>query len=380
LEEPLVVRPTSETIIGYAYSKWIKSYRDLPILINLWNSVVRWELRTKLFLRTLEFWWQEGHTAHATYEQAQEETIQMLEIYIDFARNEAAIPPFFGRKSNSEKFPGADVTYSIEAMMGDKKALQAGTSHNLGQNFSKAFDIQYLDHNNEMQYCWTTSWGLSTRFIGAMIMTHGDDQGLIMPPRLAPHQAVLTPIYKDDDQKSTVMDSVASVSAELMDQGIRVKVDDREGFTPGHKFNYWELRGVPVRIEIGPKDVANQSVALARRDVLGREGKSIVPQESVASAVNDLLIDIQHSLLERATHFRDSNTSEPRDYVHFKEIVANGFAFAWWCGGETCETAIKNETKATSRCIPDSGLEDEDGKCIYCGEMSTDKVYFARSY
>ena len=380
LEEPLVVRPTSETIIGHTYSKWIKSYRDLPILINLWNSVVRWELRTKLFLRTLEFWWQEGHTAHATYEQAQEETIQMLEIYIDFARNEAAIPPFFGRKSNSEKFPGADVTYSIEAMMGDKKALQAGTSHNLGQNFSKAFDIQYLDHNNEMQYCWTTSWGLSTRFIGAMIMTHGDDQGLIMPPRLAPHQAVLTPIYKDDDQKSTVMDSVASVSAELMDQGIRVKVDDREGFTPGHKFNYWELRGVPVRIEIGPKDVANQSVALARRDVLGREGKSIVPQESVASAVNDLLIDIQHSLLDRATHFRDSNTSEPRDYVHFKEIVANGFAFAWWCGGETCETAIKNETKATSRCIPDSGLGDEDGKCIYCGEMSTDKVYFARSY
>ena len=380
LEEPLVVRPTSETIIGHTYSKWIKSYRDLPVLINLWNSVVRWELRTKLFLRTLEFWWQEGHTAHATYEEAQEETLQMLEVYIDFARNEAAIAPFYGRKSNSEKFPGADVTYSIEAMMGDKKALQAGTSHNLGQNFAKAFDIQYLDNNNEMQYCWTTSWGLSTRFIGAMIMTHGDDQGIIMPPRLAPHQVVLIPIHKDDGQKSIVMETVDRISTELLDHDIRVHIDDREGFTPGHKFNYWELRGVPLRMEIGPKDVANQSVTLARRDIVGKEGKNIVSQENITSKVSDLLIVIQDSLLERAIKFRDSNTCEPRDYDHFKEIVADGFALAWWCGEDTCEIAIKSDTKATSRCIPDIDLPVKGGACIYCGKMSKDKAYFAKSY
>ena len=378
LEEPLVVRPTSETIIGHTYAKWIKSYRDLPVLVNLWNSVVRWEMRTKLFLRTLEFWWQEGHTAHATYEEAQAETQQMLDVYVDFARNEAAVPAFVGRKSDSERFPGADLTYSLEAMMGDKKALQAATSHNLGQNFARAFDIQYLDHNNEMQYCWTTSWGLSTRFIGAMIMTHGDDQGLILPPRMAPHQVVIVPIHKDDTEKALVMEAVERIRG-LLEASVRVKVDDREGLTPGFKFNDWEMRGVPLRMEIGPRDVAKGSVALARRDVPGREGKSFVPQDGLDVAVADMLATIQVALLERATAFRDENTHEPRDYAHFKDIVNDGFAYAGWCGGADCEIAIKEDTKATNRCIP---LEqpDEGGSCIYCGQTASERVYFARAY
>ncbi|HRE26562.1 MAG TPA: proline--tRNA ligase [Anaerolineales bacterium] len=278
LEEPLVVRPTSETIIGYSYAKWVKSYRDLPILINLWNSVVRWEMRTKLFLRTAEFWWQEGHTAHATAEEAEAETLQMLDVYADFAINEAAIPVVKGLKTDSEKFAGALRTYTIEAMMGDTKALQSGTSHNLGQNFAKAFEIQYLDRNNETQFCWTTSWGLSTRMIGAIIMTHGDDQGLIMPPRLAPWQVVIVPIYKNDAERGPVLEAVARIKAELVDAEVRVKVDDRDTVSPGFKFNDWEMRGVPIRIEVGPKDVQKNSVALSRRDRPGREGKSFVPQ------------------------------------------------------------------------------------------------------
>ncbi len=282
LEEPLVIRPTSETIIGHAYAKWIQSYRDLPVLINQWNSVVRWELRTKLFLRTLEFFWQEGHTAHATFDEAEAETRQMLDIYTDFAVNEAAIPVIPGRKSASERFAGADQTYSIEAMMGDGKALQAGTSHNLGQNFSKAFAIRYLDREGALQFCWTTSWGLSTRFIGAIIMVHGDDQGLILPPRLAPTQVVIVPIYKNDDEKAQVFEAARKASAALLAAGIRVRTDERDGVSPGFKFNDWEMRGVPLRIEIGPKDVAKGSVVLARRDKPGKEGKSFVPQEGLA--------------------------------------------------------------------------------------------------
>jgi prolyl-tRNA synthetase len=288
LEEPLVVRPTSETIIGHAYAKWIKSYRDLPVLINQWNSVVRWELRTKLFLRTLEFFWQEGHTAHATYEEAETETRQMLDIYTDFAVNEAAIPVIPGRKSESERFAGANETYSIEAMMGDGKALQAGTSHNLGQNFAKAFDIRYLDKTGELQYCWTTSWGLSTRFIGAIIMVHGDDKGLVLPPRLAPIQVVIVPIFKSDEEKATVMETVRRVRAEFVAADIRVKIDERDGVTPGFKFNDWEMRGVPLRVEIGPKDVANGTVALARRDKPGKEGKSFVKQNSLILKIDTL--------------------------------------------------------------------------------------------
>src|SRR5499426_4533480 len=275
LAEPLILRPTSETIIGHMWSIWIQSYRDLPVLMNQWNSVVRWELRTKLFLRTLEFYWQEGHTAHATRQEAMEETRQMLDVYADFAVNDAAIPVIPGAKSDAEKFAGADITYSIEAMMGDGKALQAGTSHYLGQNFAQAFDVKYLDATGMQQHCWTTSWGLSTRFIGAIIMVHGDDQGLILPPRLAPYQAVVVPIYRSDAERATVLEAAGRVKTQLAAGGVRVRLDERDGVTPGFKFNDWEMRGVPLRIEIGPRDVEKRSVVRARRDTPGKAGKSI---------------------------------------------------------------------------------------------------------
>ncbi|MFZ0911154.1 MAG: proline--tRNA ligase [Candidatus Acidiferrales bacterium] len=379
LEEPLVIRPTSETIIGHAYAKWIQSYRDLPVLINQWNSVIRWELRTKLFLRTLEFFWQEGHTAHATLEEAEFETRQMLDIYADFAIKEAAVPVIPGRKSDSEKFAGADITYSIEAMMGDGRALQAGTSHNLGQNFAKAFEIRYLDKGGVLQHCWTTSWGLSTRFIGAIIMVHGDDQGLIMPPRLAPFQAVIVPIFKSDEEKASVMDAARKIRAELVAAEIRVKLDERDGMSPGFKFNDWEMRGVPLRIELGPKDVAKGSVVLARRDRPGKEGKSFVPQAGLSDAVKTMLAEIQQALFDRALAFRKSNTVEPKDYGEFKTAVERGFALAHWCGSEDCEGKIKEETKATMRCIP---LEQsgEPGKCVFCGQPSNEKAIFAKAY
>jgi prolyl-tRNA synthetase len=377
LEEPLVVRPTSETIIGYMYSKWIKSYRDLPVLINQWANVVRWEMRTRLFLRTLEFYWQEGHTAHATAEEAQEETIRMLDTYAAFAEEDAAIPVIRGRKSEVEKFAGAVASYSIEAMMGDTKALQSGTSHNLGQNFAKAFDIQYLDKNNELQYCWTTSWGVSTRLIGAIIMTHGDDQGLILPPRLAPIQAVIVPIFKNDEEKSLVMPVVQKIAAELA--GIRVKVDDRTEVNPGFKFNDWEMRGVPLRIEIGPKDVEKGSVALARRDKPGREGKSFVPQAGIAGQVTALLAEIQQALYDRAVAFRDAHIQEPADYEALKVMVQDGWAYAYWCGSRDCEAKIKEDTKATTRCIP-MNQQVAPGKCIVCGQPAGDKAYFAKAY
>src|ERR1700731_1059502 len=319
LEEPLVIRPTSETIIGWAYWKGIQSYRDLPLLINQWNSVVGWELRKKLFLRTLEFFWQEGHTAHATYEEAEAETRQMLDIYTDFAMNEAAIPVIPGRKSSSERFAGADATYSIEAMMGDGKALQAGTSHNLGQNFAKAFEIRYLDKGGVLQHCWTTSWGLSTRFVGAIIMVHGDDQGLIFPPRLAPIQLVIVPIFKTDEEKSSVLECAHRLRKELVDAGIRVKLDEREGSSPGFKFNDWEMRGVPLRLELGPKNGAKGSVVLARRDRPGKEGKTFVDQHGIAGAVSALLAEIQQALFDRALAFRKANTHDPADYPEFKQ-------------------------------------------------------------
>ena len=379
LEEPLVIRPTSETIIGHAYAKWIQSYRDLPVLINQWNSVVRWELRTKLFLRTLEFFWQEGHTAHATFEEAEAETRQMLEIYTDFAINEAAIPVIPGRKSASERFAGADQTYSIEAMMGDGKALQAGTSHNLGQNFAKAFQIRYLDREGVLQHCWTTSWGLSTRFIGAIIMVHGDDQGLILPPRLAPTQVVIVPIYKTDEEKAQVSGAARNIRDGLATAGIRVRMDEREGTSPGFKFNDWEMRGVPLRIEIGPKDVAKGSVVLARRDRPGREGKSFHPQEGLPAVVSSTLVEIQAALLNRARDFRDAHTKEAKTYDEFKAAVETGFASAFWCGREECEAKIKEETKATMRCIP-LAQSDGAGTCILCGQRSTEKGIFGRAY
>jgi prolyl-tRNA synthetase len=377
LEEPLVVRPTSETVIGHAYAKWIKSYRDLPVLINQWCSVVRWEMRTRLFLRTLEFWWQEGHTAHATYEEAEAETRQMLNIYADFAMNDAAIPVIQGRKSEAERFPGADQTYSIEAMMGDRKALQSGTSHNLGQNFAKGFDIKYLDKNNTFQYCWTTSWGLSTRFVGAIIMTHGDDQGLILPPRLAPYQAVIVPIFKNDAERGPVLETVERLRAQLAD--FRVKVDNRDDVSPGFKFNDWELRGVPLRIEVGPKDVAKGSVMLARRDKPGKEGKTIVSQDNLASALSEIFEEIQASLFDRALAFRKAHTHDPSDYAEFRQVVEDGWAFSWWCGERECEGQIKEDTKATTRCIP---LEQPGGEgvCIRCGKPAKEKAIFAKAY
>jgi len=379
LEEPLVIRPTSETMIGHAYAKWIQSYRDLPILINLWNSVIRWEKRTKLFLRTSEFYWQEGHTAHATAEEAAFETRQMLDVYADMAINEAAIPVIRGEKTETERFAGADRTFTIEAMMGDRRALQSGTSHNLGQNFSKAFDIKYLDHNNELQYCWTTSWGLSTRFIGAIIMVHGDDQGLVLPPRLAPYQTVIVPIYKDDEQKSIVMPVVSRIAQELTESGIRLKVDERDHLSPGFKFNDWELRGVPSRIEIGPRDVEKNSVALARRDVPGREGKQFVAQDGLAKTVSDLLVEIQAALLDKATRFQEQNTYEPADYAQFKEAVKNGFARVWWAGDNEDEVQIKEETRATVRCIPFEQPEGS-GTCFFTGRPADRMAIFARAY
>ncbi len=379
LAEPLVLRPTSETIIGHMWSKWIQSYRDLPVLMNLWNNVVRWELRTKLFLRTLEFYWQEGHTAHATREEAERETRQMLDIYADFAVTDAAIPVIPGRKSEAEKFAGAETTYSIEAMMGDGKALQAATSHFLGQNFSRAFEIQYLDPKGQLQYCWTTSWGLSTRFIGAIIMVHGDDQGLILPPRLAPIQAVIVPIFRNDEEKAAVLAAADRLRAALAAAGIRVKLDDREGVSPGWKFNDWEMRGVPLRVELGPKDLARQSCVVARRDRPGKRGKSSVPLDGMTGAISRMLEEIQQSLYERALHFRDSRTRETPTYEELRSAVETGFALAFWCGGGECEARIKEETKATMRCIPLVQVE-ASGHCVVCRRPSQERALFGKAY
>ena len=377
LDEPLAIRPTSETIIGYMYAKWIKSYRDLPVKINQWANVLRWEMRTRMFLRTMEFYWQEGHTAHATAEEAEEEAITMLNVYADFAREMAAVPVLKGVKSESEKFPGAVNTYSIEAMMGDTKALQAGTSHNLGQNFAKAFDIKYLDQNNTLQYCWTTSWGLSTRFIGAIIMTHGDDNGLVLPPRLAPYQIVIVPIFKNDEERGKVMECVDKVMAQLKD--FRVKLDDRTEVTPGYKYHEWELRGVPLRLEIGPKDVEKNSVMAARRDMPGKPGKSFLSQDNLAAQVQDLLDTIQNALLVKAENFRDANIHEANTYDELKQIVENGWAEAWWCGDPACEAKIKEDTKATSRCM-NFEHQHGHGKCVVCGKDAEKKIYFSKAY
>ena len=376
LEEPLVVRPTSETIIGTMYAKWIQSYRDLPILINQWANVVRWEMRTRLFLRTLEFYWQEGHTAHATAQEAEEHTKRMLDVYTDFAMNEAAIPVIPGQKSESEKFAGASATYSIEAKMGDTKALQSGTSHFLGQNFAQAFDIKYLDENNQLQYCWTTSFGVSTRFIGAIIMTHGDDQGLILPPNLAPYQVVIVPIYRKEAEKAKVMEVVNQIEKGLKD--FRVKVDDRDGLTPGFKFNDWEMKGVPLRIEIGPKDVEKGSMVLARRDILGKAGKSFIPMDGYVQAVGDMLDAIQANLLVKATKFRDEHIFEVEDYETFKDVVENkGWALGWWYDDAENEAKVKEDTRATLRVFAPS---EGEGTCFFSGKKTNKKAYFAKAY
>ncbi len=382
LEEPLVVRPTSETVIGHAYAHWIQSYRDLPVLINQWANVVRWELRTRLFLRTMEFLWQEGHTAHATYEEAQEETLRMLDVYADFAINDAAIPVIKGRKSNQEKFAGALYSYSIEAMMGDRRALQAGTSHNLGQNFAKAFDIKYLDRNNELQYCWTTSWGMSTRMVGAVVMAHGDDKGLRLPPILAPYQVVIVPIYRDDAEKSAVTPAVEKVAAALKAAGVRVHVDRRDDVTPGFKFNNWEMHGVPLRLEIGPKDVQQGMVTLVRRDLDDRKrARSFAPQEGVAQQVRALLADIQASLLRQATAFRDAHLHEVDNYDDFRAVVESGdWALAYYDGSAAVEDQIKADTGGgSSRNFP-LDQHPGEGVCVVTGKRVTERAWFAKAY
>ena len=380
LEEPLVVRPTSETVIGEAFSDWIQSYRDLPLLINQWANVVRWELRTRPFLRTAEFLWQEGHTAHATHDEAERETLQMLDIYADFAINDAAIPVIKGEKSKLERFAGALRTYTIEAMMRDKRALQSGTSHNLGQNFAKAFDIRYLAESNNQEYCWTTSWGLSTRMVGAVVMTHGDDKGLRLPPKLAPYQVVIVPIFKDDAQRGPVMDTVERLRAALEDAGIRVHIDDRDGQSPGFKFNDWEMRGVPLRMEIGPRDVEKNNAVLARRDVPGRKGKQFVAQDGIVEVTQALLCDIQRSLLEDARAFRDAHISDAASYDELRSVIAAGdWARVFWDGGDDDELAIKDETGATIRCFP-FDQPSEPGKGIVSGRTTERVALFAKAY
>ncbi len=379
LEEPLVVRPTSETIIGHMYADWIQSYRDLPLLINQWANVVRWEMRTRPFLRTTEFLWQEGHTAHASAEEAREETLRMLDVYVDFAVNDAAIPVIAGRKSESDKFAGAVTSYTIEAMMGDYKALQSGTSHFLGQNFARAFDIQFLDENNELQYVWTTSWGVSTRMVGAVVMAHGDDQGLILPPKLAPYQVVIVPIWKDEEQRTSVFEAVERTRGALGNE-IRVRVDDRDAYSPGWKFNEWEMRGVPLRVEIGPRDVEQGRVVLARRDLEGPARKRTIPlADGLGTAVEETLVAVQDGLHQRALAFREEHTYDPDDYDGFKEAVTRGFAYSWWCGDPGCEAQIKAETTASLRCIP---LEQEPGtgRCIHCDNPAEERAVFGRAY
>jgi len=377
LTEPLVVRPTSEVIIGTMYAKWIKSWRDLPVLINQWANVVRWEKVTRPFLRTTEFLWQEGHTAHETEAEAQEETLKILALYKEFAETELAMPVVDGQKSESEKFAGASRTYSIEALMGDGRALQAGTSHNLGQNFAKAFEIQFQGRDKTVQHAWTTSWGVSTRLIGGLIMTHGDDSGLVLPPRIAPYQVVIVPIARGNWQE-TVLPKARELQAALVSAGVRVMLDDRDAYTPGWKFAEWELRGVPLRIEIGPKDIEKSAVMVARRDT--RE-KSSLPMDGIAATIVELLDAIQRGLYERALKFREEHTQRVATYDEFKQVMEGrpGFVIAAWCGSGDCEAQIKAETQATVRNIP-FGSERVSGRCIKCGGESSVEAWFAKSY
>jgi len=377
LAEPLVVRPTSEAIIGTLYAKWIQSWRDLPVLINQWANVVRWEKVTRPFLRTTEFLWQEGHTAHETAEEAQEETRKILALYKEFAENELAMPVIDGQKSESEKFAGASRTYSIEALMGDGRALQAGTSHNLGQNFAKAFEIQFQGRDKTVQHAWTTSWGVSTRLIGGVIMTHGDDSGLILPPRVAPYQVVIVPIPRGNWQE-TVLPKAREIQQSLVAQGVRVMLDDRDAYTPGWKFAEWELRGVPVRLEIGPKDIEKSQVVLARRDT--RE-KAPASMDGLVAHVTALLDEIQKFLLARALTFREEHTTRVASYDEFKSAMEGrpGFVIAAWCGSEACEAEIKAETQATLRNIPFGG-ETSDGVCVKCGKPAIGEPWFAKAY
>lgn len=378
LTEELIVRPTSETIIWDSYRKWIKSYRDLPILCNQWANVVRWEMRTRMFLRTAEFLWQEGHTAHATKDEAQTEARQMLDVYTEFAEEFMAIPVIRGVKSESERFAGALETYCIEALMQDGKALQAGTSHFLGQNFAKAFDVKFLTKENKQEYVWASSWGVSTRLIGALIMTHSDDNGLVLPPKLAPNQVVIVPIYRKDEERELVLAKGNEIKKELQKYNIRVKFDDRDTQKPGFKFAEHELQGVPLRIAIGPRDIQNNTVELARRDTLEKE---TISMDGLAPYLIEKLDEIQTNLFDRAVKFREENTHKADTWEDFKDIIANegGFVLAHWDGTGDTENRIKGETKATIRAIPLDFVEEE-GSCIYSGKPSKGRVLFAKAY
>ncbi len=378
LEEELIVRPTSEAIIWNTYKTWIQSYRDLPILVNQWANVVRWEMRTRLFLRTAEFLWQEGHTAHATKEEAVAETIQMLNVYADFAENWMAVPVIKGVKSANERFAGAEDTYCIEALMQDGKALQAGTSHFLGQNFAKAFDVKFSDKNNTLDYVWATSWGVSTRLIGGLVMTHSDDQGLVLPPRIAPIQVVIVPIFKGEEQKAILDEKVNAIVASFKAAGIRVKYDNSDNQRPGWKFAEYELKGVPVRIAVGPRDLENNQVEIARRDT---KEKTTISMEGLTETVSNLLLEIQDNLFNRAKQYRDEHITKAETWDEFVNILdtKTGFVAAHWDGTPETEEKIKELTKATIRCIPlDNVLES--GKCILTGSPSTQRVLFARAY
>ena len=376
LNEPLAVRPTSEAIICDFYSRWIQSWRDLPVLINQWCNVVRWEKSTRPFLRTSEFLWQEGHTCHRTEKEAEKETLQMLEVYREFLETEMAIPALAGRKTEREKFAGALRTYCVEALMTDGRALQAGTSHNLGQHFAKVFDITFLDQDDQLKYIWQTSWGVSTRLVGALIMVHGDDRGLILPPRLAPTQVVIVPILSKKE-KDRVLESVRELEAQLK-QDFRINLDDREEYSPGWKFNDWEMKGTPVRIEVGPKDLDKGHVVMVRRDTGEKE---FIKREEVPARLKELLEQIQKDMLKRALEFRKANTRIGDDYEEFKRLMETerGLYLAPWCGEDGCEEKVKNETKATIRCLPfDTEVPGE--KCFACGEKAIAAAYFARAY
>lgn len=378
LEEELIVRPTSETIIWNTYRGWIESYRDLPILVNQWANVVRWEMRTRLFLRTAEFLWQEGHTAHATEDEAVAEANKMLEVYADFAENWMALPVVRGRKSENERFAGALDTLCIEALMQDGKALQAGTSHFLGQNFAKAFDVKFTSKEGKLDYVWATSWGVSTRLLGALIMAHSDDQGLVLPPQLAPIQVVIVPIYKQDAERQAIGELADTLIGELKAKGISVKYDDRDTQRPGFKFAEWELKGVPVRIAVGTRDMQNGTVELARRDT---QTKETVPQSGLADRIEQLLADIQREIYAKALAFQESHTVEVDTYDEFKAVLdgKGGFVSAHWDGTVETEQVIKEETKATIRCIPLSN-KAETGVCIRTGKPSVQRVLFAKAY
>jgi prolyl-tRNA synthetase len=377
LEEELIVRPTSETVIWNTYKGWIQSWRDLPILINQWANVVRWEMRTRLFLRTTEFLWQEGHTAHATEEEAIAETEQMLRVYAEFAENWMALPVIQGLKTEAERFAGAVETYCIEALMQDGKALQAGTSHFLGQNFSKTFDVQFVNQENELTYPWATSWGVSTRLMGALIMAHSDDNGLILPPKLAPIQVVIVPIFREPKDLAEIFEKINPIMEELKSLGITVKFDDDDKYKPGYKFAEYELQGIPVRLAIGMRDLENGTIEIARRDTLTKETREI---EGVAAYIKDLMDEIQQSIYDKALNFREENTFSVDTWEEFKEqIEKGGFVLAHWDGTAETEEKIKQETKATIRCIPLNSIEMA-GECIYSGKESAKRVVFAKAY